>query len=106
MDLGLDGKVILVTGAASGIGRATAEALELAEQIVERLLAQTALRGQLRRAQLVGSRPLQDAEVRSAEVGEAALVQACEQSLVRALPRHPEQRADQRWSVSALDLHE
>jgi NAD(P)-dependent dehydrogenase (short-subunit alcohol dehydrogenase family) len=27
MDLGLDGKVILVTGAASGIGRATAEAL-------------------------------------------------------------------------------
>src|SRR5213079_1324067 len=58
-----------------------AEALELSQQVVESLLAHAALRGQLRRAKVVGSRPLQDAQVRRAQVGEAALAQSRQEPL-------------------------
>src|SRR3954468_19176778 len=52
-----------------------AEPLELAEQVVQGLFAHAALCGELRWAELVGAGPLQDTEVRGADVGETTFVQ-------------------------------
>ena len=73
-----------------------AAALELAEQIVQRLLAHPQPGRELRGPRALGARVLEDGQVRGVEVVEAALVQPLEHAPLHGLPGHAEQRADQR----------
>ena len=80
----------------SGPALEVAEPFELAEQIVERLFADSQPSGQLGRPRPLRSRVPEDLEVRRVEVVEAALVQPLEHSALHGFPRHPQERADQR----------
>jgi len=81
-----------------GIGSAleVAEALELAEQVVEGLLANPQPGGQLGRPCTLWSGVLEDVQVRRVEVGEAAFVHPLEHAPLHRLPGDAQERADQR----------
>ena len=72
------------------------EALELTEQVVERLLANPQPDGQLGGSRALGSGVLEDVQVGGVEIAEAALVQPLEHVLLHRLPGHAQERADQR----------
>jgi hypothetical protein len=72
------------------------EALEFAEQVVERLLADPQPGGQLGRPRALRARVLKDMQVRQVEVVVAALVQPREHVPLDHLPGHAQERADQR----------
>jgi hypothetical protein len=69
--------------------------LELAEQVVERLLADPQPRRQLGRPRALGPRVLEDVHVRRVEVVEAVLVQGREHTPLHRFPGHAQERADQ-----------
>jgi len=75
-----------------------AEALELAEQLVESLFADPQPGGQFGRPCTLWSGVLEDVQVRRVEVVEAALVQPLEHVALHRLPGHAQERADQRRS--------
>lgn len=74
------------------------EALELAEQVVESLLADPQPGGQFGRPCTLRSGVLEDVEMRRAEVVEAALVQPLEHVPLHCLPGDAQERADARGS--------
>ena len=73
-----------------------AKALEFAEQVVERLLADPQSGSQLRGPRILRSRVLEDVEVCRIEVVEAALVEPLEHVPLNRLPGQAQERADQR----------
>ena len=73
-----------------------AEALELAEQVVEGLFADPQPGGQLGGPRALRSGVLEDVQVGRVEVVEAALVQPLEHVPLHRLPGHAQERADQR----------
>ena len=75
------------------------EPLELAEQVVEGLLAHPQLRRQIGGAEALRAGVLHHDQVRRSEIVEATLVQALEHSFTDGLDRHPEQGADQRRAI-------
>ncbi len=81
----------------SGSGRRSryAEPLELAEEIVEGLLAHPQSRRQLRGPRALWPGVLEDRQIRRVEIVEAARVQAVEHVLLDGLPRQAEQGADE-----------
>lgn len=72
------------------------ELLELAEQVVERLLAHPGLGREVDRALVLGAGVLEHVEVRGDQIGVAALVQAGEHPVAHGLERDSQERADQR----------
>jgi hypothetical protein len=72
------------------------EALELAEQVVESLLADPLPGGQLGRLRSLRPGILEDVQVRRVEVVEATLVEELEHPSLHGLPGQAQERADQR----------
>ena len=75
------------------------EALELAEQVVERLLAHPQPRGQVGGPEPLRAGVLEHDQVWRREIVEAALVEAFQHPLADGLERHPEEGTDQRRAV-------
>ena len=73
-----------------------AEAFELAEQVVEGLLADPQPGGQFRGPRPLRAGVLEDVQMRRVEVVEAALVQPLEHAPLHRLPGQAQERADQR----------
>ena len=82
-----------------GVGLAVevVEAFEVSEEVVEGLLGDPQLGGELGWAGALRSGVLEDGEVGGVEVGEAVLVQSFEHVALHGLPGEAQERADQRW---------
>ena len=79
-----------------------AETLELAEQVVDCLLADASPRGKLGGSCSLGPRVQQDVQVGRVQVVESALVQPLEHPPLHLFPGHPQEGADQRWPEDLL----
>ena len=87
-----------------GVGSAleVVEALELAEQVVERLFADPQSGRQFGRPCALRAGVLKDGQMRGVEVVEAVLVQAFEHVPLDRFPRDAQQGADQRRPERSL----
>jgi hypothetical protein len=78
------------------------EPLELAEHVVERLLAHAEPSGELTRPGALGAGVLEQVEVRGVQIVEAVRVQPLQHVALHRLPRHAQECADQRRPEGTL----
>ena len=92
------GRVRVVSHGTGRVGPTldVAQPLELAEEVVEGLFADTETCGQLGGPRTVGARILEDRQVRHVEVGVSLLVESLEHASAHRFPRSPQEGADQR----------
>jgi hypothetical protein len=78
-----------------------AETFELAEQVVDRLLAHPSPGGELGRSRSLGPGVQEEVQVGDVQIVEFVLVQPSEHPLQHSLPGHPQESADQ-WRPEGL----
>lgn len=87
-----------------GFAGQVAQRLQLVQQMIERLLRQAYMAGQLGRAHPLRAGEPEQLQVRCPQVVEASRMQPLEQDPMRGLGRQPQQRADSRLGEPGMQI--